>query len=298
VEEAQKVSRSKVEKEISPMLASTNGTMVKIGTAWVSRGGFHTSIKQNIEQHEGGGPRNHFEFPYDIVIREKERAIEEEIARGEEPNPFHGNYAKFIDQELIRCGGEDTEEFKMNFRCMWQDSRLVAINERIFGDAALDIDAGPSREGFQVAGLDIGKTNDSSVLTTMEIDFDRPITSQLALPGADNDDNIFYRKIILDWLEMFGSFEGDSGQYNTLIEYLLQTNVQILVVDATTMGDPVYERIEALCGGSIQVFPYQFNTASKSHLYKYYLQEVNARRVYYAASAATKKRPEYRRVGS
>ena len=76
LDEAQGADRFKVEKEIEPMRSSTNGVMVKIGTAWVSRGGFHSDIEYNIEQYKRGGPRNHFEFPYQMVVTEKRRAFE------------------------------------------------------------------------------------------------------------------------------------------------------------------------------------------------------------------------------
>lgn len=295
VEEAQKVSRSKVEKDIRPMLAATNGTMVKIGTAWVSRGGFHTSIQHNIEVYEQGGKRNHFEFPYDVVIAEKQRAYDREVKENGIGNPFHLNYEKFVNSEVDRLGGTDSEEFKMNFRCLWLESRLIAINETIFGQAALDMEAMPTPHGFQVGGLDIGKTNDSSVLTIMTIDFENPVVNTDALPGADEEKQVYHRKIIIDWMEMAGSFEGNSGQYATLANYLRGTNLQVLLIDATSIGDPVYERIEAMLGGSIQCLPFKFNAPNKSKLYRYYLQELHARRVYYAAGELTQKRPEFKR---
>jgi phage terminase large subunit-like protein len=200
-EESQRLLRAKVDKEISPMLASTNGTMVKIGTAWHSRGGFHVSIQQNLEIRRKGGPRNHFEFPYEIVIAEKRRMYDHEKATKGVGDPFHLNYEAFIAKEIQRLGGVDSEEFKMNYRCLWQESRIIAINMRKFSDAALlRAECGRARGGFQVAGLDIGKTIDATVLTIGMVDKDRPIVNTRYMPGSDEDKQFYYQKTIIDWL--------------------------------------------------------------------------------------------------
>lgn len=289
-EEAQKLSRAKVDKEIRPMLASTNGTTVKIGTAWVSRGGFHHTIQLNQQLYEETGVRNHYEFPYDLVIAEKQRAFEKD------GNHAHLNYRKFVDHEIFRLGGIDNEEFKMNFRCLWQESRVIAVQVTAFTKAAIKtLEAGPRKGGFQVAGLDIGKVSDSTVLTIMDVDKSSPIINPFTLPDADEDKQVYYPKTILDWLELQGNFEGNVGQYNQLIEYLRYTSVVVLVIDATSIGDPVYERIKAMIGGSIECVPFKFSGMQKSYLYKYYLQELHAGRIRYAAGETTQQTIKYQK---
>lgn len=295
-EEAQRLSRQKVDKEISPMLASTNGTCVKIGTAWHSRGGFHISIQQNIEEHRSGGPRSHFEFDYKIVIREKRARYEEEVREHGVGNPFHLNYEKFIEGEIKKLGGTDSEEFKMNYCCQWQESRIIAVSPRKFKEARLlNVEAGRSTRGFQVAGLDIGKTIDATVLTVGFVDMQHPIVNKYFLPGADEDRQFFYNKTILDWLEIYGDFTGGEGQYQQLVDYLSMTNVKVLCVDATTVGNPVCEQLDAMLGGSITVVPVVFSLVSKHNLYKYYLTELHAGRVKYAAGPNTQQRIEYKK---
>lgn len=302
-EEAQKLLRSKVEKEIRPMLASTNGTMVKIGTAWESRGGFHQSIQQNLEIHKSLGVRNHFEFPYDIVIAEKERTYKQEaLSHKKDPatypvaNPFHLNYKKFVDAEIARLGGTENEEFKMNFRCLWMESRVIAIPPALLKRMERpDLESGPRYSRFRVAGLDVAKTSDSTVLTIMDVDIDAPIVNMIHLDGADPEKQLYYHKTIIDWLELQGAFEGSDGQYNALIQFLRRMNVSMLVGDATGMGDPVFERIEALVGDSVQCIPYKFSAATKSRLYKYYVQELVAGRISVAAGPNTQQRPEFQR---
>lgn len=289
-EEAQDLLRSKIEKEIVPMLATTNGTMARIGTAKASRGGFHLSIQQNLEKHRSGGKRDHFEFPYDMVVSERQRAYEED------GNVAHLLYAKFIAKELLRLGSDDTIEFKMNFRCLWQESRAIAIQPAVFTRAALEhLEASISMHGVQVAGLDVGKVTDSSVLTVMNVLTNQPIRNPFYTQDAELDKQFYYRKQIVDWYELGGAFEGEAGQYRRLVEYILRTNIQVLVVDSTGMGDPVYERIEAMIGGNITCVPYKFSTPSKSNLFKYYLQELNAGRITYPAGPHTKSRVEYKK---
>ena len=108
LDEAQGADRFKVEKGIQPMCSSTNGVMVKIGTAWVSRGGFHSDIEYNIEQYKRGGPRNHFEFPYQMVVTEKRRAFE----RTHEPIDLA--YERYVEN-YRRKHGEQSLAFRMNF---------------------------------------------------------------------------------------------------------------------------------------------------------------------------------------
>lgn len=298
-EESQKLLRTKVEKELRPMLAATNGTHVNIGTAWQSRGGFHVYIQKNIERYEAGtAPRNHFEFPYDIVISEKQRMFEE---TGE---VMHLNYAKYVEQEKMASGGELSPEFRMNFMCKWQESRVIAIMPSHFKHAALDghhptrpiYEAGPSIQGIQVGGLDVGKINDPSVLTVMEVDRHRPIRNNFYGPEADSDKQFFYQKRIIHWMEMDGSFESHSGrvgQYEQLVSELYRLNIQILCVDASAIGDPVFERIQAMVGDTIICVPIKFSSVQKSHLYRYYLTELHNSRIEYAAGPQTRTTREY-----
>ena len=289
-EESQKLLRSKVDKEIRPMLAATFGTMIHIGTAWESRGGFHHSIQYNVDAHRAGGKRNHFEYPYEIVIEEKERMYRKD------KNPFHLNYAKFVQQEIARLGGTDNEEFKMNFRCLWAESRVIALYPHVLKAAYVeDMEMGPRVDGFQVAGLDIGKVSDQSVLACLSVDRNNPVINKSTLPGADEDKQVYYHKTFFALYELGGPFEGNTGQYATLVEILSWHRIQMLVVDATALGDPVFERIEAMVGDSIMVLPFKFGSVTKSLLYKYYLQEWNARRIHIAAGPETQKTPEFRK---
>lgn len=302
-DEAQKLLRSKVEKEISPMLAATNGTMVKIGTAWESRGGFHTDIQYNVEVYRKGGKRNHFEFDYKMVIAEKNEAFKRD------GNTFHLNYEKYVRKQIKKLGGTDSEEFKMNFLLVWSESRIIAIRASILmagRDEARELGQLPMpRTGhIVVAGLDVAKSNDSSVLTVGDVDLDHPIVDVSkfgtshdkagSITGED-EQNLFYMKRIIGLLELQGTFEGDHGQYQQILDYLLRfPRLSMFVIDATGIGDPVFERFQVLLP-DIEVQPFKFSTVANDALWKYYLQEWNARRIKFAAGKETQESNEFSR---
>ncbi len=300
IDEAQKVSRSKVAKELAPMLAATCGTMLKIGTAWMSRGGFHEDIQRNINHEQKTNVRNHFQFDYKQVIAERRALFNrqkkdyEAGTRKSPPDAFHLNYEKWMASELARLNNNtDSEEFKMNFRLLWQESRSIAIKESDIQAGALPSSEmnSPKSFGYQYAGLDVAKTNDSTVLTIVEVDKTNPIIDPVSR-GADGEPIIYYPKYILAWLELQGSFEGH--QYEAITSFLRNYNVQFMLVDSTGIGDPVCERLQVLLGGmGISVEPYRLTAPSKSDLFKLYLQEWVANRVRYPAGEMTIKSMEY-----
>lgn len=303
IDEAQRVSKFKISKEIGPMLASTNGSMCKIGTAWMSRGGFHNDIQHNVGVQERGGPRNHYQFDYEQVIAEKRSLYNRQKRefdsgkRPDKPNAFHLKYEKYITGELQRLGGnKDSEEFKMNFRLLWQESRMIAVKETVLTACALvgsEMNE-PKHSGYQVASLDVAKSVDSTVLTVIEVERTSVIidkNSRIA-SGQKQEPQIYQRKLILGWLELQGSFEGI--QYNAIQAFLQSYSVRYMLVDATGIGDPVCERLQVLLTG-IEVEPFKYSTSSKSDLYKFYLQELEAQRVLYPAGALTQRSTEYQK---
>ncbi len=289
IEEAQLVSRYKVNKEISPMMAAVNGTLVKIGTAHLSKGGFHNSIQFNIAVYKNGGKRNHFEFPYKLIIKEKENAYKKD------GNMFHLQYERWLNNQIAKLGGTDNEEFQMNFELKWKESKKIAINEDKFtslGNPNLEINQF-TKEGYQVAGLDIAKEGDQTVCTVLSVNKESPILIDSIFGKEDGASVAYsYSKKILGWLALQGSFEGDDGQYYALVNYLRKWNVSVLVADATGMGDPVTERLMLLLP-EITIIPFKYSLQSKSALYKYYIPEINSGRLEYPAGPKTKETKQF-----
>lgn len=301
IDEAQLVGRSKIDKEIRPQLAATNGTMAMIGTANAQVGSFRDTIIYNIRVEQETGERNHFEFPYDVVIKEKRAKYDKEKAAyeaGESTKPpleFHLNYEKFVEKELEKLGGNiDNPEFRMNFRLLWQDSGEKAFppgsSFDFSGDETLDANV-PNYSTRQVAGLDFARKRDATILTVMEVD-ENPVYDPRALVRNEDDDTEFFNKRIIAWYEAEGTRWNDI--LGAVVSFLAEYNVDTLVVDGTGIGDPLAEQLQSLLP-DIKVVPYIMSTRGNDYAYKLYIQEMDAGRIKYAASPATKALRTYQR---
>lgn len=125
IDEAQDTDDMIVSKSISPMLASTAGPTVKIGTPSFHKGNFYRDIQFNKRRQTSRRIRNHFEANYKVVSKY---------------NPF---YAKFIKQEKLRIG-EDSDEFQM---CVAPETKVLTADLRHV----------PAREvyrGMELVGFD------------------------------------------------------------------------------------------------------------------------------------------------
>ena len=74
-----------IRKSIHPMLASTGGSMVKIGTPGYHKGDFYKAI--NLNKRRARGRRtNHFEYDYRVVCK------------------YNPAYKLFVEKEKFRLG--------------------------------------------------------------------------------------------------------------------------------------------------------------------------------------------------
>jgi hypothetical protein len=290
-DESQKLDRFKMEKEIEPMLSSTNGTLVKIGTAWMTRGGFHSDIQWNIETfRKKVSDRNHFEFPYDVVIQEKEEAYKRD------GNKFHLNYKKYVEK-YIRKRGVNSLAFRMNFMLKWQESNLDVFSAAALldiQDTSRHLNSYVATSLTRVAGIDVGKDNDPTVITINEVDFESPIKLRDPLTGEEEE---YHRKKFVAFLELEGTFEdrgGEQGQYSRAVEFLRQWDVTKATIDATSMGDPVAERMQKL-SPEIEWEFFKYSSPTKHNLFKVYIDEIESGRQQIAASAASKQLSEFKK---
>lgn len=297
IDEAQDVDRFKVDKEIEPMRAATNGTMVKIGTANLSRGGFHTDIEQNIAKHKLGlAPRNHFQFDYTIVIAERRVMYEKTKDRS------HLSYEKYVERQKQRLGGEKSLAFKLNFLLLWQEANQSAISARALltsEDLTYELnskkqhDLNAPHRWLRVGGLDIGKVNDSTVGTVMEYDELNPIQFRDRVSGEIIN---FFKKRVAGLLSLQGNFEDTPGvsygQYTEVVKFFRHWEVDRVVVDATSMGNPIVERLQTLAP-EIEWVPFKFNMITKGDLYRHYCDEWEANRILVASAGNSKDMHEW-----
>lgn len=286
IDEAQLVGEVKLSKEIAPMLAATNGSMVKIGTANALRGNFRKSIIYNVETEKATGKRNHFEFPYTHVIIDKRRKYEET------KDPKHLAYEKWVAGELRRLGGNiENEEFRQNFRLLWQEANTGAIDRDAFAEAG-DYQMEQVTSGFTrryVAGLDYGRKRDCTILTIAEVD-DTPIVDVRAVIRPNEESPTYFVKRIVAWYEIPGRKWHDI--LATVVEKLSLYSVDTVVCDGTGVGDPLTEQLQALVPG-MYIITFMMSHVGNDKAYKYYIQEIEAGRMRYVAGDKTRMTPEF-----
>lgn len=263
VEEAQDADEDKVTRSIHPMGASTNATLVKVGTPGIHKGDFYKAIQRNIRARVRGKKRNHFEFDYKVCQR------------------YNPNYKKYVKKEKERLG-EDSDAFRMSYCLEWLLERgMFVTQDRL--DQSCDIKLNVVTEkktGNQVAGIDFGKHSDSTIVTILDMD-ETMVDLQGNMP-----------KTILNWLEI----EGDDyeTQYQRVVDFLEAYNVSTVLCDATGVGDPIVDRLRYGLP-RMAVIPITFTLPQKDKMYKYLHQEISNGRLKVPGHAKARRLLKWRR---
>jgi len=277
-EETQDISNYKIRKSIHPMGASTNATMIKIGTPNQQKNEFFDACERNRKRTAALGPNDlpsHFQFDY------------------EHPSRNNPRYAAYIEKEIERLG-YDSDEFRMSYRLHWMLERGHFIAPEIFDACGVKkthrIKAKKRGERISfklndshyfndnatdnmVASIDIGRSNDSTVVTVGKVWWDNPIM----FAGEDR-----YHMHIVNWLEIQG--DDHETQYPQILEFLSNYKIGSIIVDATGRGDPIFDRLRAdLYDKGINVLPFIFTQRSKHEGYSILYQEVKSQRLTYPA---------------
>jgi hypothetical protein len=216
IDECQDADERVVNKSIGPMGASTNATMVFIGTPSYHKGVFYKTISMNKRQAtKRGGRTNHFEADW------------KEVAK------WNKNYEKFVRKEMLRLG-EDSDEFRLSYRLHWLlDKGMFTTSERLeeLGDKSMEIVHAWNRTPV-VVGIDPARKQDSTVVTVVWVDWDRP----------DEFGNCDHR--VLNWLDLSGL--GWEEQYARIVDFLSNYRIFAIAVDEGGLGDPVISRLRVL----------------------------------------------------
>ena len=278
-EESQDISNYKIRKSIHPMGASTNATMVKIGTPNQHKNEFYDACERNRKKTAASGGTNlptHFQYDYEYPAR------------------YNPRYGKYIEKEIERLG-YDSDEFRMSYRLHWLLERGHFIAPEIF-DACGIKENSKLRKKIKgkynhfkrnentynndhhnenlVASIDIGRSNDSTVVTVAKVWWENPIM----FAGEDR-----YYTHVVNWLEIEG--DDHETQYPQILDFLAQFNIGSIIVDATGRGDPIYDRLHAdLYEHNIQVVPFIFSQRTKHEGYTILYQEMKSERLTYPAA--------------
>lgn len=226
VDEAQGADEVMVTKSIKPMLAFNNGTIVLTGTATREKCYFYKMTQYNKRRDTNarrGHRQSHFEYDHKIASK------------------YNKNYAKFIAKEKLRLG-EDSDEFLMSYCNKWiLEKGMFLTEERL--ESLYDQSMGWVRQWWRtpiVAGIDVARSNDSTVVCAVWVDWDHP------------DGFGFYEHRVLNWLEI-NNVEWES-QYFQIIDFLRNYDILRVGVDSQGVGGAVSERLQVLMP-SIEVIP-------------------------------------------
>jgi hypothetical protein len=258
IDECQEADDFTVAKSISPMLAYYAGTMIKTGTPTTSKNNFYRSIQLNKRRATGRGARqNHFQWDWKDVAK------------------VNKNYAKFISKEKLRIG-EDSDEFQMSYNCKWLLERGMFVTQTLMdelGDTSMELEKVWHRTPV-VVGVDPARKLDSTVVTVVWVDWDRP------------DEFGYFDHRVLNWLEIQG--DDWEEQYFQIVNFLSNYDVLAIGVDANGVGDAVAQRLKILMPRA-EVIPLTSSQSEQSKRYKHLQALIQRRMLSFPAHAKTRR---------
>ena len=264
IDECQEADDFIVAKSISPMGAYYNATMVKTGTPTTSKNNFYRAISLNKRRQVGrNGRQNHFQWDWRDVAK---------------CNP---NYEKFIKKEMLRIG-EESDEFQMSYNCKWLLERGMFVTSSIMddlGDTSQEIVKSWHRSPV-VVGIDPARKMDSTVVTVVWVDWDRP------------DEFGYYDHRILNWLEIQG--DDWEEQYFQIVNFLESYDVMAVAVDANGVGDAVAQRLKALLPRA-QVMSITSSAQEQSRRWKHLQALIQRQMLSWPAHAHTRRTRTWKR---
>jgi len=250
LDEAQEITELKVTKSIHPMVAATNGTIIKIGTPIPEVCEFYKAIRRNKLRKKN----NHFEYDYKTVIK------------------YNKKYKAFLQKEEARLGLEN-DSFRMAYKLEWLLEKGMALTpanyEEYLRMPSLKFEYGNSTD-LHVAGLDLGKAFDKTVLTVLKVSNTYDIDSDIKSKVRD--------KYLSNLLEL--SKDDWYFQVEEIKNFLKNYRVKILAVDATGVGDAVVEMIRRALGNSdIKIVGVRFSEQIKSKMTIDFYNEMRSYRI-------------------
>ena len=264
IDECQEADDFVVSKSIAPMLAYYAGTMVKTGTPTTSKNNFYKAIQLNRRrQTQRGNRQNHYQWDWKDVIK------------------FNPNYERSIKKEMLRIG-EDSDEFQMSYNCKWLLERGMFITSSAMdelGDTSSELVKSWHKTPV-VVGIDPARKTDSTVVTVVWVDWDRP------------DEFGYYDHRILNWMELQG--EDWEEQYFQIVNFLENYDVLAIGVDANGVGDAVAQRL-ALLIPRAEVMSLTSSPSEQSKRWKHLQALIQRKRLSWPAHAKTRRLRTWKR---
>ena len=279
VEEAQDVDDLIVSKSIEPMLSSTAGTLVKVGTTGTTKNHFYYEIVNNRKDDaKSKNPltRKHYEYNYKDIIKDRRKQFSIDGKR------FHLNYEADILRKRDRWG-EDSQAFRLAFALIWDVESGMLLTDKEYAriiNRKLGLQE-PRVNDFVVAGLDIAKSPAETVLTIAKVWRD--------------DEDPFGKpyKQILAWLAL-GTTDYET-QHHIIMDAIIDYNISVIFADYTGVGRAVVDRLSYACGEYVDVIPYTFTTQSKSDMWFNFISDIQTKRLIVPANPSTRATTEYQK---
>lgn len=218
IDEAQEADEYVIAKSIKPMLAFNNGSIMLTGTASRTKSYFYKMIQYNkrrMTQSKKNMRECHFEYDWRVASK------------------YNQNYLKFISKEKLRIG-EDSDEFQMSYCNRWMLEKGMFVTEERM-ERLYEPSMPLVKQWWRtpvVAGIDVARSNDSTVVTVVWVDWDHP------------DPFGFYEHRVLNWLEI--NDQEWENQYFQIVDFLRNYEVAKIAVDAQGVGGAVAERLQIL----------------------------------------------------
>jgi hypothetical protein len=258
IDECQEADDFTVSKSISPMLAYYAGTMIKTGTPTTSKNNFYRAIQLNKRKATGrGAKQNHFQWDWRDVSK------------------VNSDYQKFIKKEMLRIG-EESDEFQMSYNCKWLLERGMFVSSTVLdelGDTSQEL-VKVWHKTPVVVGIDPARKMDSTVVTVVWVDWDRP------------DEFGYFDHRILNWLELQG--DDWEEQYFQIVNFLSNYDVLAIGVDANGVGDAVAQRLKVLVPRA-EVIPLTSSPTEQSKRFKHLQALIQRRSITYPNHAKTRR---------
>jgi len=264
VDECQDADDFVVNKSIMPMGAYYNATKVKTGTPTNTKNNFYKSIQLNKRRQTArNAKQNHFQWDWRDVAK------------------INPNYGTFIRREMLRIG-EDSDEFQMSYACKWLLERGMFVTASMMedlGDTSQEV-VKQWHNTPVVVGIDPARKMDSTVVTVVWVDWDRP------------DEFGYFDHRILNWLEIQG--DDWEEQYFQIVNFLASYDVLAVGVDANGVGDAVAQRLKLLIPRA-EVIPVGSNSSEQSQRWKHMQALLQRRMLGWPAHAKTRRLRTFKR---
>lgn len=182
---------------------------------------------------------------------------------------------------MIRIG-EDSDEFQMSYNCKWLLERGMFVASSVLdelGDKSQEV-VKSWHQTPVVVGIDPARKMDSTVVTVVWVDWERP------------DEFGYFEHRILNWLEIQG--DDWEEQYFQIVNFLSNYDVLAVGVDANGVGDAVAQRLNILLPRS-EVIALTSSSTEQSKRFKHLQSLIQRGMMAYPAHAKARRLRAWKR---